>query len=274
MGGYVMIIGISGRVGHGKDTVGKIIQYLAYNEVYKNKSHDAIVDISIAIVGNDVLNEGVLDKFSGWQVRKFAGKLKQIAGIILGVDPSKFESQEYKASYLPEQWDYWQFDEYSTRFESEAEAKVNYHSVDVEYRETLTRYRMTVRQFLQELGTDACRDHIHPKIWINALFADYPGDKYLRFPNWVITDMRFVDEAEAVKKRGGVTIRIRRQPLESYGYTTLNEDLSPGPIVKLHSSETALDDYDFDYVIDNTGTLSDLVEIVKGIMANISEKAV
>jgi hypothetical protein len=62
-------------------------------------------------------------------------------------------------------------------------------------------------------------------------------------PNWVITDMRFPNEALAVKGRGGITIRINKQGV--------------GP-ARNHISETALDDYDFDYVINNDSSLSDL----------------
>lgn len=96
---------------------------------------------------------------------------------------------------------------------------------------------MTVRDMLQKLGTDAIRDGLHPDAWVNALMAEY------RWQNWVITDCRFPNEAKAVKDNGGVVIRIERHGV--------------GP-VNAHPSETALDNWNFDYRIMNG---SDLVAL-------------
>ena len=62
---------------------------------------------------------------------------------------------------------------------------------------------------------------------------------------WLITDTRFPNEADAIKERGGIVVRVDR-------------GLSTGD----HPSETALDDYEFDYVIPNTGTIEELIEEV------------
>mgnify|MGYP002478018656 CR=1 FL=1 len=62
-----MIIGINGKIGAGKDTVGTIIQGLLLTN--KNQSSD---------------------------IKKFAGKLKQIASILTGIPVKKFEDQEFK----------------------------------------------------------------------------------------------------------------------------------------------------------------------------------
>lgn len=58
------IIGVSGYSGSGKDTVGKIIQKLCPK--------------------------------SNWQIKKFAGKLKEIASLLTGIPALKFEDQEFK----------------------------------------------------------------------------------------------------------------------------------------------------------------------------------
>jgi hypothetical protein len=119
---------------------------------------------------------------------------------------------------------------------------------------------MTYREFLQKLGTEAMRDGLHTNVWVNALFADYKGfvkewdefgnDTLVEYPNWIITDMRFPNEMEAVELRKGVTIRVVR----------------PGTTVGTHPSETALDDAYFDHVISNDGTIEDLVEKVRQIL--------
>jgi len=100
---------------------------------------------------------------------------------------------------------------------------------------------MTVREFLQKLGT-AVRKEIDPEFWVKALFNTYQNG------NIIIADVRFPNEAEAVKARGGKLIRIER----------------PGAGAGNHISETALDDYKgWDIVIDNVGTLEDLFKVIK-----------
>ena len=71
--------------------------------------------------------------------------------------------------------------------------------------------------------------------------------------NWIITDVRFPNEAQAIKDRGGILIRINRDN----GTRAID--------VNAHLSETALDDYDgFDYVIDNdSDSVRDLIDKVK-----------
>jgi hypothetical protein len=127
---------------------------------------------------------------------------------------------------------------------------------------------MTYRQFLQELGTEAMRDGLHTNVWVNALFADYnagytisPLDVDNQAPdNWIITDMRFPNEMEAVKERKGITIRVSRTGI----HTPKVEDL--------HPSETSLDDVEFNYHIDNSGTIEDLIKKVRQIL--ITEKII
>ena len=77
------------------------------------------------------------------------------------------------------------------------------------------------------------------------------------FPNWIITDMRFLNEMEAVKKREGITIRVNRNLEESK-----DQD----------ESETELDNAEFDYVIENNGTIEELIEKVREIL--IKEKLI
>lgn len=99
---------------------------------------------------------------------------------------------------------------------------------------------MSVREFLQRLG-NAVRDTIHPDFWINALFNTYNDDI-------IIADVRYPNEVQAIKDRGGKLIRIER----------------PGAGAGNHISETALDNYTgWDIIIDNVGTLEDLFNVVK-----------
>ena len=77
---------------------------------------------------------------------------------------------------------------------------------------------------------------------------------------WIITDVRFPNEAQAIKDRGGIVIRVKR-PLDRLGNSKLPKLKHTS--VTQHPSETALDDYDFDYVIENEGSIDELIQKIK-----------
>jgi hypothetical protein len=219
-----MIIGISGYAGSGKDTVGKIIQY-----VMGGKKDPFSFSIEDAINKPEEY-DWVLEESSDWEIRKFADKLKDIGAHLLGVDAEDFEDPEYKKSILPSMW-------WTTCDEG--------------------LQPMTVREFLQKLGTDAMRNGLHTNVWVNALMADYECVPADRAPggwdcdNWVITDTRFPNEAKAIKERDGIIIRIDRPGCKP---------------VNAHPSETSLDKWDFDYKIANVSDLFSLKLTVETIL--------
>jgi hypothetical protein len=115
---------------------------------------------------------------------------------------------------------------------------------------------MTAREFLQKLGTDALREGLHRDVWVNALFADYKkieygDDEQGDYPNWIVTDTRYVNEAKAIKDKGGIIIRIDRP-----GVKPINN----------HMSEVGLDDWKFDYKLVNNSDVYDLKETVKQVL--------
>lgn len=222
-----MIIGINGYIGSGKDTVGKLIQYLLVDKKFNN-----FTPYNWTI---EQFEAGQLDslELSDWYIKKFAGKLKEIASLLTGIPVEKFEDQEFKKTYLGPEWSYLEPNFGSHKFVDKA---------------------MTVREFLQKLGTEAIRTGLHSNAWVNALFSDYKI-KHNEYPNWLITDTRFPNEAQAIKDRGGIVIRVNRMKTASL------EDKGI-----LHPSETSLDDWTFDHVINNNGTIEELAGKVKSFL--------
>lgn len=218
-----MIIALSGRIGSGKDTVGKMIQYLGAECSNKNDVHYRTFEEFLKRGQGD--NQFQQWYSSDWEIKKFAGKLKQIASLLTGIPVEKFEDQEFKKTYLGPEWQ-----------------NIVYNPPAEPYNEL-----MTVRLFLQKLGTEAIRDGLHTNAWVNALFADYTNEE-----NWIITDCRFPNEAQAIKDRGGVVVKINRKDEET--------------TARLHPSETALDNWEFDYVINNDGDLNQLMEKVNQML--------
>lgn len=241
-----MIIGISGRIGSGKDTVGQIIQYLTNEYAYKTFTFEQW--FKEPHYSRDV---GV------WQIKKFADKLKECASIITGITRADFERMDVKNGLISKDWDIVKFKagngEYYHFGTVDDIPSYNKHGYDTE--------KLTVRKFLQRLGTEVGRA-IHPNFWVNALFSGYnkiasnwdaDGITTVEsYPNWIITDVRFPNEADAIKSRGGIMIRMNR-----------NEGVPSD-----HTSETALDNYiAFDYKINNNGTtIEELVELVRDIL--------
>lgn len=163
------IIGLVGKAGSGKNTVASMI-----NKITGNRYTEVA----------------------------FADKLKQVAGLMLGVPAYDFENREYKNSTLGPEWDY-----------------------------------MSVREFLQRIGTDAVRNGLHVNTWVNLLFKDYyPGD------NWIVTDVRMNNEANRIKHHGGILVKITKPNMETGN----------------HQSETELDTIQADYTIINDGSFFDL----------------
>ncbi len=147
-----MIIGINGKIGSGKDTVGKIIQYLTSECGDSNSSRHRTYAEFLKRGGGSNLRNFDQHYVSDWEVKKFAGKLKTTASLLTGIDVEKFEDQEFKKTFLGQEWDYIEYMNNSPRG-------------------SITK--MTIRELLQKLGTEAMRDGLHTNVWVNALFADY-----------------------------------------------------------------------------------------------------
>lgn len=90
------------------------------------------------------------------------------------------------------------------------------------------------RRIAQEFG-EAMRG-IHPDYWVRRV-----EDKILSGRSYVITDVRYPNEAELIRKLGGIVVKVIRPSL--------------GPSTDTHPSEIALADYDFDDVVVNDGTI-------------------
>lgn len=267
-----MIIGVSGKIGSGKDLVGRIIQYI----IWKDKVEKGYVPLGNYcqkdFFENNYDSQGAL---SGWKIKKFADKLKDIICVLLGCARHELESHEFKETELGEQWWYYK-------------GEVGLYPYDTPYEanKKLPLVKLTPRLLLQLLGTQCGRQIIHPNIWVNATMVDYKPlvschielidfkkgtrernskDFPLEYSNWIITDVRFPNEADAIKQRGGIVIRVNR-PCKECGVLEGHKMIPHKNKPSEHESETALDDYEFDYIVDNSGTIEELIVKIKDIL--------
>jgi hypothetical protein len=115
----------------------------------------------------------------------------------------------------------------------------------------------TPRQLMQLLGTDWGRNMIDQDIWLN-IFREHLS----WLPNGakvVVDDVRFQNEATMLKALPDVHCvlwRVVRPPSED-------------SITYQHASEGGLDDFNFDAVIMNTGTMYELTEQVDKLVVQM-----
>lgn len=173
---------------------------------------------------------------------KFADTLKDILCMLTGCSREDLESDEFKSKKLPKCWDCWRVSEYSEHdslvnlFSSHEEAMK--HMEDVYNPCTVGLVSYTYREALQHIGTNLLRVQFNPDVWINSTLA-----KIKKAEDCIITDVRFPNEVNAIRKLGGKVILVKRD-------TGLND---------VHVSENALDGIiDFDYIIENNGSLEEL----------------
>jgi len=200
-----MIIGVTGFISSGKDT---IADYLC--------------------------------TFHGFKRMSFASSLKDAVSVIFGWDRELLEGSTKASREWREQKDQWWSD----------------------------RLGMDIipRWVLQYWGTDVLRDNFHTDIWV----ASIENKLYHTKDNIVITDCRFANEISAIKRAGGITLRVSRgekpdwyDAALSYNkgeYGNMSWALSKAKLDKhkVHASEYSSVGLDYDYYIDNNGTVTEL----------------
>jgi hypothetical protein len=225
------LIGFSGKLNGGKDFSAQLCQGL----IAGYKGQEAIQ------FAQDVgkLNRAAI---SGFETVAFADKLKKMCSIATGTHLNDWYDREKKEEMLPEPF----------------------------HRYSLRTFMTTFARGFDEIDKD-----FFPK----SLFADYrhtPGTKGMfgvpdqRFkPNWLITDVRFPNEAEAIIDQGGIVVRINRPLWNRHEYAAIEDVQKEDPELykKLtNSTEIALDAYPFEYTIEWTDNVLELVNLLEELL--------
>jgi hypothetical protein len=214
---------MSGLKNVGKDTSANMLRYLLNTPSFL---HFYWIYKHFNFLGN----------FGKWKVTSFAKPLKEVLAIILGVPVEKFEDRDFKENYC--------VDFNTSKIYKCADSNVRLLSdknlsklIESDSYHIIKTYTLTIRQCLQYIGTQICREFISDKIWINAS---------LKGNNLIFSDLRFKKEFEELDYYDSFRVLIER----------------PGCTPGNHASEKQIMELkaerEFEGYVDNNGTLKDL----------------
>ena len=108
---------------------------------------------------------------------------------------------------------------------------------------------ISVREMLQKLGTECARKVFRDDFWM--VRADITLECDMTYVNgFICTDIRFDNEAQWVKDKGGIILSLHR---------------SQGAIADDHASEKGVSSILIDHYVPNEGTISDLEVLLSGV---------
>ena len=177
----------------------------------------------------------------GFHSISFASHLKDVASLLFGWDRNLLEGDTDESRSFREKPDgFWS-------------SRIGEH--------------FTPRLALQLLGTEAGRKVFHEDFWIYAL--ENKINKLGENKNVVVTDVRFKNEIQWIKRKNGILIEIRRGPRPSWFHIAGDANKNGGSVFSekfmleqsgIHESEWRWIGSGIDYIVDNNDTLEKLKE--------------
>lgn len=179
-----------------------------------------------------------LVNFHEFKRESFAGTLKDAVAHVFGWDREMLEGRTKHAREWREEIDPW-------------------------WSERLDMPNLTPRYVLQQWGTEVCRKAFHDDIWIASL------ENKLRKTedDVVISDCRFPNEIAAIRKAGGRVIRIKRGPDPAwFNLARTDSKKMPEQWPEIHASEYSWAATEFDFIIENEGSIEELYSQIKNLV--------
>ena len=176
----------------------------------------------------------------------FANSVKDSCAAVFGWDRAMLEGDTPESRAWREQPDKWWSEKFGKEF--------------------------SPRLALQLMGTEAGRGVFHPDLWVHTVLRRCEQAPY---NNYVIADVRFPNEINAIKDSGGVVIRVRRGDDPEW-YALAREcnvynklDIMRNAYPEVHFSEWAWIGAHYDIVMDNNCSLDELKLRVDKIVGSL-----
>lgn len=151
------------------------------------------------------------------------------------------------------------------------EARAWRETIDSWWAERLDIPHLTPRWILQYWGTEVCRTGFHDDIWLASLESRLRNSS----EDIVITDVRFPNEFDAIRRAGGSIVRIRRGPEPQWFNLAINANdgdsnsISQLESMNIHASERSWVGYPLDAIIDNDSTIDSLKMELISLLENL-----
>ena len=184
--------------------------------------------------GKDTIADYLVN-FHEFRRESFASTLKDAVSAVFGWDRTMLEGRTKEAREWREQVDPW-------------------------WAARLDMPTLTPRWVLQYWGTEVCRKAFHDDIWIASLENKLRNSK----DNVVISDCRFPNEIASIRNAGGQIVWVKRGELPEWYNIAVeanrgsNVAINELKMLKIHASETAWVNTEFDSIIDNNSTIDAL----------------
>jgi hypothetical protein len=188
-----------------------------------------------------------LVNFHEFRRDSFASTLKDAVSAVFGWDRELLEGRTKEAREWREQVDHW-------------------------WAERLGIPHLTPRWVLQNWGTEVCRNAFHNDIWIASLENKLRRSRN----NTVISDCRFYNEVAAIKNQGGQVIWIQRG-ITPHWYSIATQANRGDSAAQrwldqqgIHSSEYSWAGTQFDYIVENNGSIDNLYRQLNDLLVTDS----
>lgn len=229
------LIAISGTKGSGKTESADIFQYC----------------LSVP----KILRQYWIYKYFGklfpkrWKILAFADPLKRMLAVLLNIPVEKFNDRSFKEDTCI---NLNTLDYSLAAFTKDKHllSDSKFTKMAKELNTEILNYHLTIRQLLQYFGTNIMHTFFTKNVWINSTLRN--RSKYT-----IISDCRFIAEADAIKSTGGKIVYINRIG------TPFGQHQSEKEMFQMWKKGM------YDYQIDNNGTLEDLFNEIKKLCDEI-----
>lgn len=241
-----LIIGVAGKKNSGKDTVASMINYIT------------TVGLSRCKYAEWITNRANYDISQQDRIIHFADNLKKVLSIMFNIPLECFYNRTYKdelyydfesGNFINQE----KINKYPKQYFIIEKADEN-GGIAFYFNLLVPNIVIKLRTLLQIVGTDICKKHINENIWIRSTIKEAINIALGR-NICIIPDVRFMSESNAIHNVPpyGVVLLINRNTKE------------------IDSHESEIINVEYDYEIDNNGTLMNLFYNIVSIIQKIYE---